>query len=169
VATPFDAPPVAASTPPKKTGVVDYATSFTDSGEKKDMFGLSARHVTTVVTRTPTPTSCDKKKERMQTDGWYAALPVPLMCAPVQAPPPPPAAECRDEQHTTTTGEPPAGKPLAYTITTLGDDGKEIGSATMEVKDLTVAPVNDALLDVPAGYTKAADAAAFVAAVDRAE
>ena len=169
VAMPIDAAPAAAPAPPKKTGLVDYTTSFSDTGETKDMFGLKARRVTTVVTRTPTPTSCDKKKERVQTDGWYAALPVPLMCTPVQPSAPPVASDCRDEEHATKTGEPPAGKPLAYTVTSFGDDGKETGSARMEVKELVVGPVDEALLDAPAGYTKAADAAAFVAAVERAE
>ena len=39
----------------------------------------------------------------------------------------------------------------------------------MEVKELTVAPVDEALLDAPAGYTKMADAEAFVKAIERAE
>ena len=39
------------------------------------------------MTRTPTPTSCDKKKERVVTDGWYASVPVPLMCRPWHRPP----------------------------------------------------------------------------------
>jgi hypothetical protein len=167
VALPLDAA-APAVTPAKKTGLVEYATAITDTGEKKDMFGLKAIHVTTVVTRTPTPTSCDKKKERVQTDGWYAPVPVPLMCAPPQPPPPPTAAECRDEQHATTTGEAPSGKPLSYTVTTYGDDGKETGTTQMEVKDLKVGPVDETLLDAPAGYTKASDPAAFVKAVERA-
>jgi len=172
VVQPLDMPPAApdaAAPPPKRTGLVEYATTITNTGEKKDIFGLAAQHVTTVVTRTPTPTSCDKKKERVQTDGWYAAVPVSLACARVPPPPPPVASECRDEQHTTMTGEAPAGKPLAYTVKTFGDDGKETGSAVMEVKELTVGPVDETLLEPPAGYTKAADAAAFVAGVTRAE
>ena len=169
VALPIEAPPAAAATPAKKTGLVEYSTAIADTGEKKDMFGLSARRVTTTVTRTPTPTSCDKKKERVVTDGWYASVPVPLMCAAMAPAPVPVSGDCRDEQHTTTTGEPPTGKPLAYTVTTYGDDGKEAGSARMEVKELTVAPVDEALLDAPAGYTKMADAEAFVKAIERAE
>jgi len=169
VALPIDAPPAPAVQAAKKTGLVEYATVIADSGEKKDLFGLSARRVTTTVTRTPTPTSCDKKKERVVTDGWYASVPVPLICAPVQPAPVPVAADCRDEQQATTTGEPPAGKPLAYTVTTYGDDGKEAGSARMEVKELTLAPVDESLLDAPAGYTKVADAAAFVKAIERAD
>jgi hypothetical protein len=169
VVQPLDAAAAPAPPPAKKTGLVEYATTIADTGEKKEMFGLSARHVTTVVTRSPTPSSCDKKKQRVQTDGWYAVVPVPLACDAAAPSPPPAGDDCRDEPHATTTGEPPPGKPLAYTITTFGDDGKEAGSARMEVKELTVAPVDETLLDAPAGYTRAADPAAFVAAVERAE
>jgi hypothetical protein len=169
VSLPVDAPPVVAASPAKKTGVVDYTTTYTDTGEKKELHGLEARRVTTVVARTPTPTSCDKKKERVQTDGWYAAVPVTLMCAPRQLPPPPSADECRDEPNASSSGQPPTGSPLAYTVTTLNDAGKEMASARMEVKSLTAAPVDESLLAAPAGYTKAADPAAFVAEVERVE
>lgn len=169
VVLPIDAPPAPAMPPAKKTGLVEYSTVIADTGEKKDILGLTARRVTTTVTRTPTTTSCDKKKERVVTDGWYAAVPVPLMCAVVQPPPVPVGGDCRDEQQATTTGEPPAGQPLAYTVTTFGDDGKEAGSARMEVKELTLAPVDETLLDAPASYTKVADAAAFVKAIERAD
>jgi len=168
VALPLDSPPVAPLPPAKKVGVVEYATTYASAGETKQILGLDTRRVTTVISRNPTPTSCDKKKERMQTDGWYAAVPVPLMCAPRQVTPPPAAADCRDDVQATASGEPPAGRPLAYTVTTINEDGKETASARMEVKSLTVAPVDEMLLDAPAGYTRAADATAFVAAVESA-
>lgn len=169
VALPIDAPPAPAVSPAKKTGLVEYSTVIADTGEKKDLFGLSATRVTTTVTRTPTPTSCDKRKERVVTDGWYASVPVPLICAAVPPPPVPVAGDCRDEPQTTITGAPPAGQPLAYTVTTYADDGKEAGSARMEIKELAVAPVDETLLDAPAGYTRVADAAAFVRAIELAE
>ena len=155
--------------PSKKTGAIDLATTFTDTGEKKMVHGLEARRITTVVARTPTPTSCDKKRERVQTDGWYASVPVTLACAPRQLAPPPAAADCRDEPNATSSGQPPPGRPLAYTVTTINEDGKETASARMEVTSLTVAPVDEALLAAPAGYTKAADPAEFVAEVERIE
>ena len=169
VSLPLDSPPVAAPSTAKKTGAVDYATVYTDTGEKKDLHGLEARRITTAVTRTPTPTSCDKKKERVQTDGWYAAVPVTLLCAPRQVAPPPSADDCRDEPNSASSGQPPSGSPLGYTVTTINDAGKEIASARMEVKSLTVAPVDESLLAAPAGYTKVADPAAFVAEVERVE
>lgn len=167
VALPLDAPPPAPAPASQKAGgTVAYAAAFTQTGETKDLFGLKATRVTTVVTKTPGPGACDKKKERIETDGWYAVMPVTLACPPPAAPPPP--SECRDERQESATGTPPAGAPLAYTITTYGEDGKASGSVRMEVKDLVVAPVDAAVFDVPADYTKAADPASFVAAVERA-
>lgn len=168
VALPLDAASAAPSpAPEKRGGVVDYAAAFTQTAETKEIFGLKAARVTTVVTKTPAPGACDKKKERIETDGWYAAVPATLACAPAPAAPQQ-AAECRDERQESATGTPPSGAPLAYTITTYGEDGKAAGSVKMEVKELVVAPVDDAVFDVPAGYTRASDPAAFVAAVERA-
>lgn len=167
VALPLDAAAPPPPAPAKRGGTIDYAAAFTQTGETKNLFGLEATRVTTVVTKTPGPGACDKKKERIETDGWYAAIPVTLACA-APAPAPPASTECRDEREESATGTPPAGAPLAYTITTYGEDGKASGSVRMEVKDLTVAPVDAALFDVPADYSKAADPASFVAAVERA-
>ena len=170
VALPLDAPaPPPAAAPEKRGGTVAYAAAFTQTGETKEIFGIKATRVTTVVTKTPGPGACEKKKERIETDGWYAAMPVTLACNPARAAAPPPAGDCRDERQESATGTPPAGAPLAYTTTTFGDDGKATGSVRMEVKDLVVAPVDAAVFDVPASYTKAADPASFVAAVERAE
>lgn len=169
VAMPLDAPVPPPAAPAKRGGTVEYAAAFTQTGETKDLFGLKATRVTTVVTKTPGPGACDKKKERTETDGWYAAMPVTLSCTAPPAAAPQASAECRDERQESATGTPPAGAPLAYTITTYGEDGKAAGAVRMDVKDLVVAPVDAAVFDVPAGYTKAADPASFVAAVERAE
>ncbi|HVD93386.1 MAG TPA: hypothetical protein VNC21_13920 [Vicinamibacterales bacterium] len=172
VAVPLDAAPVQ-PTPPaaptaKKAGTVEYITTSTDTGERKEISGLSARHITTVVTKNASPDACDKKKERVQTDGWYATIPVQIACGLVSAPPPPAASDCHDEHRSSSVGEPPPGSPLNYTMTTVGEDGKEVASVKMAVTDLTLAPVDAALLDAPAGYSKATDAKSFLEAVERA-
>jgi hypothetical protein len=173
LAQPFDAEaapaaPVPAPASAKKAGVIEYLTTSTDAGDTKEMFGLTARHVTTVVTRTPSPDACDKKKDRVQTDGWYAAMPVVLTCAPPAPQPETPASDCHDQHKSSSVGGPPAGAPLGYTTTTYGDDGKQVASMQMKVTALTVAPIGAAQLDAPAGYAKAADGKAFLTAVERA-
>jgi hypothetical protein len=159
--------PAPATTSAKKGGVIEYLTTSTDTGERKEINGLAARHITTVVTKTASPDACDKKKERVQTDGWFATIPVQIACGVVAAPPPI-ASDCRDERRSSSAGEPPPGSPLNYTISTFGEDGKEISTVRMAVTDLTLAPVAASLLDAPAGYSKAADEKAFMDAVERA-
>jgi hypothetical protein len=159
--------PAPATTSTKKGGVIEYLTTSTDTGERKEINGLAARHITTVVTKNASPDACDKKKERVQTDGWFATIPVQIACGVVAAPPPI-ASDCRDERRSSSAGEPPPGSPLNYTISTFGEDGKEISTVRMAVTDLTLATVAASLLDAPAGYSKAADEKAFMDAVERA-
>src|SRR5262249_26827006 len=44
----------------KTGGIITYTTAVTDTGERKTMFGLTARHLTTVVIKEPGPGACDK-------------------------------------------------------------------------------------------------------------
>jgi hypothetical protein len=162
------APSAPPATPARKGGVVEYVTTTTDTGEQKEIFGLPARRLTTVVTKTSSPDACDKKKERVETDGWYAVIPVQIACASVPAPAPAAAADCRDERHSSVAGPAPPGAPLSYTVSTFGEDGKVVSTVKMEVTALTLAPVDSAALAAPAGYARAADPKAFVEAVDRA-
>src|SRR5688500_6582015 len=59
-----------------KGGPVAVMTVVTDTGERRDIFGLQARRVKTVTTREPSASACDKSHARSETDGWYADLPV---------------------------------------------------------------------------------------------
>src|SRR5262249_5707970 len=59
----------------KRGGVVTYTTAVTDLGEKKTVFGQSARHLKVVVTKEFAGDVCDKKKQRVETDGWFVDRP----------------------------------------------------------------------------------------------
>lgn len=149
-----------------KGGPVAFLTTITDTGERREMFGLPARRVKTVTTREPSPAACDKSRTRSETDGWYADLPVAMQCG--GAPPPAPAAarpECADQAVAQTSGPASAlGYPLAYTTTTRDDNGKVISAVTMEAAALTTQPVDTAKYDVPPGYTEVTDAVALARA-----
>lgn len=167
------ADPVAAptATPPaaqKPGGIVRIKTTVADTGERKEVFGFSARRFRTAVVREPEPGACDKKKERVETDGWYAEVPFVLQCrsgAPSAAPAP--AAECEDEIRVESEGPSRVGYPLGYTITTYGDDGTAISTLTMEVKEVSSAPLSLALFEAPAGYreVKTIDELTTIAAI----
>lgn len=169
VALPSGARPVEPSPEPSaKGGVVEYLTTTTDRKEQKEIFGLPAHRVTTVVTKSSSPGACDTKKERVETDGWYAALPVQIACDLVLPRPVPPSTDCRDERRSSAVGDAPAGAPLGYVITAFNEDGTVASTVKMEVTALTYGAVDAATLAEPAGYTRAATPKAFVAAIERA-
>src|SRR5215467_11767870 len=71
------------------------STEVVDTGERKDMFGISARHLK-LITRDP----------RTETDGWYAEIPALGVCSGLDGE----AAK--------------RGYPLQYTRIQYGDNGK---------------------------------------------
>src|SRR4030095_5301680 len=63
-------PPAEASTAPMRGGVVNITNTMTDTGERKEMFGFTARHIKTSTVKTASPDACDKD-QKIETDGWY--------------------------------------------------------------------------------------------------
>jgi hypothetical protein len=143
----------------RKGGPVAFQTVITDTGERREMFGLQARRVTVVTTREPSAIACDKSRTRMETDGWYADLPVAMQCGaaePVAAASKP---ECADAALRESTGPASAlGYPISYTTTTTDDGGKPLSTVAMEATALTLQPVDPPNYDVPAGYAEVKDA-----------
>ena len=169
--TPSGQSPVA---PKPQGGVITETVTLTDTGERKQMFGLEARHITTLIVRQPGPNACDSRTTTIETDGWYADLPERPACpsTPVSTPPPPPASDaCIDRVETRQVGDARMGVALSTTITTAvndaprGSDGHSPDSpdhagngnratVSMSVTDLEITTLAAALFDVPPGYTE---------------
>jgi len=159
IATPFESasqalPP---APPNSKGGKITYTTTVTDTGEKKDMFGYTARHLVTAVTKEATATACDKKTERIDTDGWYIDLPptttcmsAPAVAARVQVDPK--NQNCRDEVsfvHASTAVA--VGYPVGYTMTaTAGGDKPAV--TTLEVTSLKTSILQASSFELPDGF-----------------
>lgn len=94
-----------------------------DTGERRDMFGISARHLKLIA-----------KDPRTETDGWYAAIPAMGACSGLDGE----AAK--------------RGYPLEYTRIQYGEDGKPTSTMTMKVTAIETAPLQAGLFDIPAGY-----------------
>jgi hypothetical protein len=158
-ASPLPANPAAAPAAPKG-GVITEVVTLTDTGDRKSLFGFEARHIKTVITRTPGANACETTTTRVETDGWYADLPDHASCAaaPTPAPAPPAAGQtaCTDRVETQQVGEAKLGFALSSTMTTTTEDGKQKEVTTMgvDVADLQVTSLDAALFDVPAGYTE---------------
>ena len=164
-------PAVTAPAAPRPPGVVTVTTSIVDLGERKDMFGHTARRVRTLIERLPEPGACDQTKLRSDTEGWYIDMPKALAAAPDPAKAPASTSGCLDEIKTSESGDPKLlGFPISYrtALTDLGDKDAKPSEAAMEIVEFEVLKLDNALFDIPPGLAVAADAGAFAKAVSDA-
>lgn len=154
--------------PARRGGVVNYITTVNDTGERKEMFGFTARHIKSSIAIESSADACNPMKQRMETDGWYIDLTYGLDCnlgaAQVAGRPPVPPGGCRDEVVSKQIGSGRRGYPLSETTTMFGPDGRTMFTSTKEVLDLSREPLDAALFDVPAGYSETTDSQELYAA-----
>ena len=147
-------PSVAASTP-QRGGVVNITQTITDTGERKQMFGFTARHIKTSLVKTASPDACDKD-QKIETDGWYIDFQYQFEC-PGQVQKYEPTARlqrpgCQDEVRIKTIGSAKLGFPVLVTTTIYEPDGSSTPT-TQEVLELSRGPLSASLFEVPEGYT----------------
>ena len=154
------AAPSAPAEAPRQGGVLTYITNVTDTGERKEMFGFTARHVKTSLTMKSSPDACHPLNQRMETDGWYIDLSANFNCnlgrPPMMTNFPSVPGGCRDRVVFRQEGTGKTGYPLIETTTMYSPDGKVVFTSTKEVVELSREPLDAALFDVPQGYTEAA-------------
>lgn len=151
------AAPAAGSGPTRRGGVVTMTLNTIDTGERKEMFGFTARHLKRTMTSQSSPDACQSNQMRMETDGWYINLEYGLNCGSDRPPQVGRTAPggCRDRYEYKRTGPSKLGYPLIETMTMYGADGSTMFTRTTEVLELSRQPLDAALFDVPAGYTEA--------------
>jgi hypothetical protein len=159
--------PAAPGTRPSNTGstrrggVITYILSSKDTGERKEMFGFTARHVKSSTRIESSPDACSHQKQRFEQDGWYIDLNFGLSCelgrAQMGPPPQVMVGGCQDRIQYRREGAARTGFPLIETTTIYGDNDQPQFSTTKEVTELSRQPLDAALFDVPAGYTEARD------------
>jgi hypothetical protein len=143
--------------PSRRGGVVTMTVNTVDTGERKEMFGFTARHLKRTMTSETSPDACYQNKIRMDTDGWYINLEYGLNCGNSDKPPrmgAPSAGGCRDRYEMKNTGPSRLGFPLVETTTMYGEGGQAMFTRTQEVIDISRQPLDAALFDAPAGYTE---------------
>jgi hypothetical protein len=146
----------------RRGGVVTYKTTSIDTGERKEMFGFTARHIKSSTLIESSPDACSPIKHKSELDGWYIDLAVALDCqygrnqmtarAPV-------TGRCIDQTRFLREGNGKLGFPLIETVTMYGENGQVTFSTSKEVVELSRDTLDAALFDVPAGYTEAATSA----------
>ena len=174
---PYDTPnttstsPGAANSQPSATtkgGVVTSTVTTKDTGERKQMFGYTARHIITTMVMESSPEACSQVKTKMQIDGWYIDAEFALDCdSGVTYRPHTPAQSggCQDRYVTKQVGTAKKGYPVWEKMTMYDPSGAESFSTINEVVEFSNATLDASLFDVPAGYRQVNDfASAFSAA-----
>ena len=148
---------------PRRGGVVTYTTSAVDTGERKQIMGMTARRIKTKTVIAASEGACSPMNMEMETDGWYVDLPGGLSCS-AEGPNAPlfPAdqSDCVDEVRFKTEGTVKMGYPVETTTRMkFGTGDEEVpsiatpgSSSTQEVVDISTATLDAALFDIPAGY-----------------
>jgi hypothetical protein len=134
------------STPVKKGGTVTVTNSIVDTGERKQMFGFTARHVKTSMSMQSSPDACTQGDMKMEIDAWYIDLPelsCPIPVRPMQYGPGS-RGGCNDRYVYHNSGAGKTGFPLEQTMTMAGGM-----TQTIHTVDLSRAPLDQALFNVP--------------------
>jgi hypothetical protein len=142
----------------RRGGVVTMTINTVDTGERKEMFGFTARHLKRTMSMQSSADACNQTQMKIETDGWYINLEYGLTCGSNRQPQTgrrPAAAGCRDRYEYKTTGPANLGYPLLETTTMYGANGSVTTSITKEVIELSRQTLDAALFDIPAGYTQA--------------
>jgi hypothetical protein len=146
-------------------GTITETTTVTDTGERREMFGFTARRLKTVTTWAVAPDACDTGGARIETDGWYIDLMYGVDCSPDLSGATPrmfidfagdaclgKRLRSRHAFRREFVGDARLGFPLSETLRTYNKRGIS-STVTQEVLELSTAPLDDALFNVPAGYT----------------
>jgi hypothetical protein len=142
----------------RRGGVITYTYNVTDTGERKQLFGMTARHLKTTMTTESSPDACNPTRMKMETDGWYVDLQYGIDCEYDRAAASPMMSarpDCVDRYRTKMTGTAKLGYALLQTTTMFDENGRETTRITTEVVELTTVPVEAALFEIPPGYTEA--------------
>ena len=142
------------STPVKKGGTVTVTNSIVDTGERRQMFGMTARHLKTSMSMEASPDACMQGNMKTETDGWYIDLPdfsCPLPMRPMQYGPSA-RGGCEDHYVSHNSGSGKLGFPLEQTMSMNGM------TQVIHTTDFSRAPLDQMLFDVPTSYTAVNDA-----------
>ncbi len=150
-------------TTPKKGGTIFMWYSINDTGERKKIYGFTARHVWTNQKIKPSADACTMKDSMIiKTDGWYIDLPqfnCPVSYKPSKTMAPvKQTIDCKDRYVNRRSGKGKLGFPLTETRTIITGAGAQTSNfeTTLETLELTTAKLDSMLFEIPLGYKEAA-------------
>lgn len=156
-----------------KNGVVQTGGRITttittkDTGERKQMFGYTARHLIITMETASSPDACAKSNMKMVTDGWYVDAAFALDCdfgtggyhtnySNKRG--------CQDKYEVKTIGTAKRGFAVYEKTTMFDESGRESTSMISEVIEFSQATLDASLFDIPSGYREVTDASQMYAA-----
>lgn len=147
-------------------GRVTTTVTTKDTGERKQMFGFTAKHLIITMETVSSPDSCNKMNTKMQTDGWYIDAEFVLDCDygyqgynGYNSK----SGGCKDKYEMKTIGTAKRGYPVYEKMTMFDESGKETYSMVNEVVELSKATLEATLFDIPADYREVQDASQMYA------
>ena len=153
--------------PVTKGGIVNITTTIKDTGEKKQMFGYTARHIIQTVEMESSPDACYPSKSKMEMDLWVIDAEFGLACTQNYSSSYPnggKAGGCRDKIVPKTIGTAKSGYPVYQKMTSYDASGKESYTMIQEVVELSKTTLDQALFEAPADYREVSDASQMYSA-----
>lgn len=152
--------------PATKGGTMYITTTIKDTGERKQMFGYTARHIVQTVVMESSADACTPTNSKMEMDMWVIDDQFGLTCQQNRQYVPRPSGKggCTDKIVPKTIGTGKTGYPLWQKMTSFDASGKESFSMIQEVVELSKATLDQALFEVPADYREVKDTAQMYAA-----
>lgn len=142
-------------------------TTIKDTGERRQMFGFTARHIVQTVETESSPDSCNPTKSKMEMDMWVIDAEFGLTCTQERSYRSTGGGKsggCRDRVVPKTIGSAKSGYPLIQKMTTFDADGKASYTMTQEVVELSKAALDQSLFEAPSDYREVKDAKQMYAA-----
>lgn len=133
-------------------GKIVITTTVTDTGERKTMYGLPARHLKAKVVQEPSQDACTQVRQMFEVDGWFADLSKERASCETFVPPPQQGTGCHDAVISRRVGSGKPGYPLQENVTMPTPDGgtMTVGIVISELNKQEKLPSE--MFDVPAGY-----------------
>lgn len=138
-----------------KGGTMTVTTTIKDTGERKQMFGFTARHIIQTIETESTPDACVPSKTKMEMDMWVIDAEFGIACTQTRqynGQNGGKSAGCQDKIVQKTLGTGKSGYPLWQKMTSFDASGKVSFSMTQEVVELSKATLDQALFEAPADY-----------------
>lgn len=141
-------------------GVVTSTVTTKDTGERKQMFGYTARRIITTIVMKSSPDACTPVNSKMEIDGWYIDAAFAPECdaersyASYGAPQ---NSGCQDRYQTKQIGAARKGFAVWEKMTGFDESGAETFSTINEVVDISETTLGDELFVAPVGFREVKD------------